>query len=228
MLNFRLEFMRGLKNVVWFLFVGVLSVNIVSCDGASENENVKLTNAELAADLDYVNDFTVSSEKSNVAWNCEMMGLYGHSGIVSIKEGEFRTFENQVIGGALTIDMKSMRTTDDNKLYVNGSRQDLLGHLKSPEFFDVSEFPEAKFVITEIFENSIIGDLTIKGITFEEKLEMVEMTQSRLGLEVSGLLVFNRQDYDVYYNHPMKDMIISDDVVLHVVVVGEESGKEQN
>ena len=96
-----------------------------------------------------------------------------------------------------------MVTSNPDQLYINGSRQEILSHLKSAEFFDIANFPEAKFVITEIEGKTIIGDLTIKGITFPKRIERVDLSESRLGMELSGLLIFNRPDYDIYYDHPL-------------------------
>ena len=213
--------MKRFMNNIGFVFVVLMSVSLFSCNENSGEENVKLTNAELKVVMNESIEYKVSTEKSELNWNGEMLGLYRHTGLLFFKESKFRTYENQLIGGSFVIDMNSMVTIDDDKLYVNGSRQELLSHLKSSEFFDVENYPDAKFVITEIHDDLVIGDLTIKGITFSERIERVNLQESKLGLELSGVLVFNRQDYDVYYAHPMKDMIISDDVVLKIVAVGE-------
>lgn len=201
--------------------VALVSITLFSCSGNKVEKKAELTNAELNIDMNESVEYQVSSEKSELYWSGEMLGLYGHSGLLFFKESKFRTYENQVIGGSFVIDMKSMVTIDGDELYVNGSRQELLDHLKSTDFFDVNNYPEAKLVITEIQDGSVIGDLTIKGITFPETIERVSLMKTKLGLELSGMLIFNRQDYDVYYSHPMKDMIISDEIVLKIVAVGE-------
>ena len=51
---------------------------------------------------------------------------------------------------------------------------------------------------------------------------MIEITSSEVtasGVNVSGKMVFNRQNYDVAWVHYMKDMILSDDIALTITLV---------
>jgi polyisoprenoid-binding protein YceI len=41
----------------------------------------------------------------------------------------------------------------------------LTEHLKSPDFFDVKEYPEIKFQSTKVVGQKVVGDLTLHGVT---------------------------------------------------------------
>ena len=67
-------------------------------------------------------------------------------------------------------------TVDTASISTNNEQRD--GHIKGPDFFDVASYPQIKFVITKI-ENvdndgsyNLHGDLTIRGITKNVKLEV--------------------------------------------------------
>lgn len=97
-----------------------------------------------------------------------------HAGTIAIKTGELTDNKGQLTGGKVTLDMASLTNTD----LTGKSKDGLEGHLKSPDFFDVAQYPTAEFVITGL--NSIVattavkvgdathnitGNLTMKGIT---------------------------------------------------------------
>ena len=48
---------------------------------------------------------------------------------------------------------------------VSTNQADRDGHLRSADFFDVETYPELTFVSTSVSSDSMIGDLTIKGVT---------------------------------------------------------------
>jgi len=99
-------------------------------------------------------------------------------------------------------------------------------HLRSPDFFDASQFPELKFRSTSITPSGedtfeIAGDLTIHGVTREIVLD-AELTGSdvdpqgntRVGLEITGEL--SRKDYGMTFNAALGsgNLVVSDKVKL--------------
>jgi polyisoprenoid-binding protein YceI len=100
------------------------------------------------------------------------------------------------------------------------------GHLASPEFFDSERYPEIRFQSTrfeEVGERalSILGDITIKGVTKE-----IELTGSftgagldpwgneRTGIDVTG--VIDRHDFGLDWNAPLPGggLLVADDVTV--------------
>ena len=70
-----------------------------------------------------------------------------HEGNFKISEGVFTVNDNGLTGGTFTINIASLLCTD---LKPTDGKAKLEGHLKSPDFFDVAKFPNAKFEITAV------------------------------------------------------------------------------
>ncbi|HTB99425.1 MAG TPA: YceI family protein [Ferruginibacter sp.] len=89
-----------------------------------------------------------------------------HIGNVKISNGSL-TVNNNSIMGAFDIDLSSITSTDVTDPASNAK---LIGHLKSEDFFSVTKFPKASFVISTVKlkekdQYDITGNLTIKGVT---------------------------------------------------------------
>lgn len=74
-----------------------------------------------------------------------------HSGTVALSNGFLTVDGDKIIGGEFTVDMNSIKNTDVTDPAMNGK---LVGHLKSPDFFDVANHKDAKFVITKVTAKS--------------------------------------------------------------------------
>jgi polyisoprenoid-binding protein YceI len=92
----------------------------------------------------------------------------------------------------------------------------LVGHLSSADFFDVANHPTASFEITEVAEDgsSAKGKLTVRGITNEETVKNITLADGTL----NGTLTFDRTKYDVAWTHPVKEMLISNDIALVIAL----------
>jgi polyisoprenoid-binding protein YceI len=113
----------------------------------------------------------------------------------------------------ITIDTASI-WTDDEKL---------VGHLKSPDFFDVAKFPKATFVSTEIkaggdkgASHTVVGNLTLHGVT---KSISFPVTFKENGADITATSEFaiNRKDFGIVYPGAPDDLI-RDEVVLRLKV----------
>lgn len=133
-------------------------------------------------------------------------------------EGGFRNVKGSIdlpttgLEGArveVTIDMTSV-FTDAEKL---------TGHLQSPDFFDVAQFPEAKFVATTFAPEQngltkVTGDLTLHGVT---KTISFPATITTTGDSATARAEFglNRKDFNIVYPG-MPDDLIADEVLLRL------------
>eukprot|EP01155_Anaeramoeba_flamelloides_P001181 Anaeramoba_flamelloidesa1054525_41.p2 GENE.a1054525_41~~a1054525_41.p2 ORF type:complete len:190 (+),score=22.11 a1054525_41:728-1297(+) len=168
----------------------------------------------------YAQDFTVNASKSTVKWEGKKIGGT-HHGHIGIKEGKFSVKGDKLASGTFVIDMQSM-TNDD--LEDPGYNEKLIGHLKSDDFFSVTEYPTATLKITEStkFKSNkatVKGDLTIKG-----KTNPIEFEVTRQGNVFTGMLVVDRSKYDVRYGSKsffdnLGDKVIYDDFTLDVKLV---------
>jgi polyisoprenoid-binding protein YceI len=100
----------------------------------------------------------------------KVRGTFGRwSGTIQAPNGDFSKATV-----AVTIDASSIDT----------GVADRDAHLKSPDFFDVEQYPELRFVGTRVEQRSltevdVVGDLTIKGITREVMLRVEPNGQAK-------------------------------------------------
>lgn len=109
--------------------------------------------------------------ESRVLWTGRNL-LNKHSGSIRVRAGELAVEAGRVAGGKFVLDMSGIECSD---LAGDALHDVLIDHLKSDDFFDVENFPEAEFVITQtspIDSGSpgapnlrVSGELTLKGIT---------------------------------------------------------------
>ncbi|TQJ49440.1 YceI family protein [Phycicoccus sp. SLBN-51] len=88
---------------------------------------------------------------------------------------------------------------------VDTGSADRDAHLKSADFFDVENNPEMTFVSTEVSEDSLKGDLTIKGVTrpVELDLEFGGVATDPWGNTKAGFEAeteINRKDWGLEWN----------------------------
>jgi polyisoprenoid-binding protein YceI len=146
-----------------------------------------------------------------------------HMGIATVR-GEFTSFEGTLEIGEDLSTARVYGTVKAESVDTNEPQRD--DHLRSPDFFDVAQFPELRFESTSIEalddeEFRITGKLTIHGVTDDIVLHAdVEGTDidpwgnERVGLEVTGQL--SRGDYDMKFNQALGsgNMLVSDKVKL--------------
>ena len=137
----------------------------------------------------------VNIKKSSVKWLGEKIGGQ-HEGTIQVKSGSFELKNDKIAAGNFVIDMTTITNTD---LEDEGYNQKLVGHLKSDDFFGVTKYPTANFVLTKSskFTNgkaTITGDLTIKG-----KTESISFEVAKAGNEYSAKIEIDRSKFDVRY-----------------------------
>ena len=136
----------------------------------------------------------VKTDESKVTWKAYKV-TGSHTGTVNLQEGALIFNEGTLTGGEFQVDMTSLISTDLEGEY----KQKLEGHLKSDDFFGVSEHPSAKLVFTDVKaagKNSyeVTGDLTIKGIT-----KPVSFDVSIYGNKATATMKIDRAQYNVRY-----------------------------
>ena len=144
-----------------------------------------------------------------------------HMGIANVR-GRFSEFEGTL---EMKEDLAASRVRGSVKVASidtgEAARDD---HLRSPDFFNVEEFPEITFESTRIEavdedSSGVFGNLTMHGITHEIRLEVaIQGTDTdpwgntRAGLEVVGKL--KRSDWDMKFNQALGsgNMLVGDKV----------------
>ena len=125
-----------------------------------------------------------------------------HNGGFRNFAGEFKVVNDHLAsaGNKVIIDMSS--------LFADDAR--LAGHLKSPDFFAVAQFPTATFVSTGVEQkatnSTVTGDLTLHGITKSISFPAKIMT-SNDAVNVTAIFTINRSDFDIKYPGMANDLI---------------------
>ena len=146
-----------------------------------------------------------------------------HLGISTVR-GEFKEFEGTLEIGE---DLPTSRAYGTVKVASIDTREtDRDDHLRSPDFFDVGQFPEIAFESTKIEaldeeEFRVTGRLTIHGVSNEIVLhaevggaERDPWGNERIGLEVTGRL--SRSDYGMKLQQTLGsgNLVVGDKVTL--------------
>lgn len=203
------------------LMLGILAITAVffsACNqsGTNQSEEISQTGNEIRVD-----DFKMDLKKSQVMWKGVMLGIKYHEGTLEISNGSLEFEDGKIKGGEFIVNMASIVPTDENYNPEEGStREKLVGHLSSADFFDVENFPTAAFKITSVEGNTASGEMTIRGTTHPEKVENISILKEGENIIISGEMVFDRKQYDVAWDSPMKEVILSDDVELKFKLIG--------
>lgn len=187
------------------------------------NGEGEATKSEIGVPAD--GTYTVNLETSEIVWEGSKITGNTHTGTLKFSAGEFTVAGGLVTGGTLTIDMNSLVNTDLTDAAKNA---DLVGHLKSADFFDAAKFPTATFQIlgsvadTTAGAQKVNGNLSIKGISKENAADVVVSAREGEAM-IGGLMIFNRANFDVRYGsgsffQDLGDNLINDDIKLTVKV----------
>ncbi|MFG1501221.1 YceI family protein [Halobacteriovorax sp. XZX-3] len=148
--------------------------------------------------------------RSSFVWKGTKITGDFHSGPIKMKSASLDNGR-----GSFVADMSSI---DDTTLKGEWKSK-FLSHIKSSDFFDVEKYPTAKLKIDKIDNGHLYGKLTIKG-----KTNAVTVPVTKKGKVYSGVLAFDRTEFDMVYGSGsffknLGDKVISDTVTLTFKVV---------
>lgn len=209
-----------MKKTNYLIITAILALVFAGCSGGSSKESSSAVAEEASETISVEATFAVNTNESEVAWKGEVAGVYGHNGVINIQDGSFTVADGKISGGSVVIDMTSIQPLDTASYTASGKTpQDLVDHLSTGDFFLVEEFPTASFVVKSHEANQLVGDLTIRGNTNEETIEVSSLEVTEEGLVGEGTLVFDRQKYEVSWAHYIQDYILSDDIQITLSIV---------
>lgn len=141
-----------------------------------------------------------------------------HDGGFNAFSGQFTLVDGAPEGsrGEVEIDVDSMWSDNDR----------LTGHLKSPDFFNVEQFPTSTFKATKIEAAddgyTITGDLTLHGVTQTISFPaQVEVSDDQIALKAEFFI--NRFDFDMKYPGRADDLIRKEVVIKLDIVARPEA-----
>ena len=137
-------------------------------------------------------------------------------------DGSFGTFAGtvQVVDNAIE---RSSVSVEIDAASIAVDQEKLTGHLKSPDFFDVAQFPQVRFTSTNIVAggadgatHTVTGNLEMHGVT---KTITFPATLRVSGNAAEGDASFgiNRKDWNIVYPG-MPDDLIKDEVLLTLTI----------
>lgn len=168
-----------------------------------------------------------------------------HMGLSKVR-GQFTRFRGEVEGNPTDITSARGRFEVDLDSVDTGNA-DRDAHLKSADFFNVEKNPkmvfESKAISSEGDTYSVVGDLTINGVTEEVELEYEHGGDSvdpfgnrKVGGTLTGSI--NRRDWGLTWNVPLDTggVLVSEKINIEVdfqlaegkEAVDEEAGAETN
>jgi polyisoprenoid-binding protein YceI len=136
-----------------------------------------------------------------------------HEGGFSAFRGVLEVVENDLTKSRVRVDLEMGSVFSDSGK--------LTGHLKSPDFFGVEQFPVTRFVSTSLKKvdgarYDVTGDLTLHGVTKSISFP-ADITLTDAGADVTAEFALNRKDFGIVY--PGKpDDLIADNVLLKLSV----------
>ncbi len=150
------------KSLYALLLSGVL---FAACDSKPAGDVAEVGQAQEVTEVQSATTFAVDKSASKVGW----IGLKPggrHYGSFGIQDGQLQIQDGKVAGGNLILSLNEVDVQDLQGEY----RDKLIGHLKSPDFFDVEKYPTGKFEITSVSPIDAAGnDATL---TDESKKEV--------------------------------------------------------
>ena len=177
--------------------------------------------------------FTIELDQSLVYWSGSSPSG-SHNGLIKMAGGELYFKGDQINGGEVRVDMRSIENLD---IQEETDRKDLEDHLRDADFFNVDTFPVARFIVlgsearADSMNNvSIRGELEIKGI---RKPLIVEgnLQKSELRTFVSiPEFTIDRTDFNIMYQSKkilpsIKDGFIHDDITISIKLTGMQSNR---
>jgi polyisoprenoid-binding protein YceI len=173
--------------------------------------------------------YSIDASHSEVQFKVRHLGISNVTGSFPVFEGQFTFVEGQLEDSAVrvTIDASSINTGTD-------ARDE---HLRSPDFFDVAEFPELRFESTSIESTGeslkLHGNLTIRGVTLPVVLDTEYLGaavdpwgKSRVGFAATTKI--NRKDYGLTWNKALEagGLLVGEEVEIMLAIQGIEQKAE--
>ncbi|HPG32771.1 MAG: YceI family protein [Lentimicrobiaceae bacterium] len=213
------------KSLSFIVIIGLAA----SC-GGPQGEKAQTGDAQEVSVATGDVSLKVDVAASNVEWTgAKPTGQ--HNGTISISDGSVMLSNGVVVGGKFTIDMNSIVNSD---LTSEEDNAKLVGHLKSPDFFDVAKYPTAVFEITGAdavngtpgVTHNITGNLTMKDVTKSITFPaMVKIEDNKLTAETPAFVI-DRTQWNVQYGSKtlfdnLKDKFINDEISLKINLTAE-------
>lgn len=220
----------ALKSMLLFVLIGFMT----ACSSGSTGEKVdaqevteKAAEATMAAQT-----FKVNAGASVINWTGKKSFVGdAHTGTMALSNGKLSVEGGKLTAGMFTIDMASLKSTDIEDEKMAGQ---LVGHLSSPDFFNVPEHPTATFEITSVdavegdmkVTHNITGNLTLLGTSKQVTIPANVAIAGGKMTATTPPFTIDRTQWGITYGgeeaakleNLAKDRIISNDITLQITL----------
>lgn len=158
-------------------------------------------------------------------WNVDAthseIGFVARHLMVTKVRGKFERFDADTVVAEDPKQSKVHFTVHMDSFTTGNEQRD--GHVKSADFFDVENYPTMTFTATNITDDEITGDLTLKGITkpvtFEYEFNGLTDDPwggTRAGFEANGEI--NRKDFNIQFDGKAEsgNALVSDKIKINL------------
>ncbi|MFA7083069.1 MAG: YceI family protein [Arcobacteraceae bacterium] len=181
---------------------------------------LKLSLASIIASTGlFAGTYNVDLDHSHVGFKIKHM-------MISNVKGSFDKFEGVIEYDEATKTLKAINgTINVNSINTANEKRD--DHLRAPDMFDAVKYPNITFVLKSVKGDYVYGDITIRGITKEVKLELSNngividpWGNQRVGIALEGKV--NRKDFEITWNKVLEagGVAVGDDVKLEIELEG--------
>jgi len=216
------------KSILNIFMIAGIAVATVGC----KNDNREAQTGE-ALDVATANmeavEFKVDPTASVIEWQGKKP-TGTHTGTIQIAEGTFHANDSIVESGTFVIDMASINVTDlegDDKANLEHHLKGT-GEGKEGDFFNINEFPQAKFEVTGISQvngqSMLQGNLTMKGETKNVEFPVnIDLNGEEIVL-TSETFTIDRTKWNINFKSKsvfdsLGDNFINDEIELTIKVV---------
>ncbi len=211
-----------------FLLPALFAVAVLG--GAPAASAQKMNSEKMAANAP---GYKLQPQLSTLGWEGKAV-THGHNGTMQFSNGELLVKGDAVVGGTVTVDMKTLKATDIKDAESQGK---FVGHMTSEDFFGVEKNPTATFKIVSVTpikgaakdanNATIAGDMTIKGVT--QRITFPAKVGVKDGVAAaSGKVTIDRTKYGLKYGSKtffdsIGDKAIYDNFDLSFNVIAKKS-----
>jgi polyisoprenoid-binding protein YceI len=190
----------------------------------------KLTLLALVPSLAFASSWQVDSAHASAKFSVKHMMLTDVTGSLGRVSGTADLDDKDVTKSKVELTVDVAPDTQEQK------RDD---HLKSPDFFDVAKFPQAKFVSKKVAKNGdalkVTGDLTMHGVTKEVTLDVTVLpeVQNPFSKAPTRAVIatgeLNREEWGLKWNMPMANngVVVGKEVKINFVSELMKAGPAQ-
>lgn len=197
-----------MKKTIYAAFV-FAALGLTACNSGEETkENTE--NAEKKEEKVEAVEYNLVASESKVDWrgawiapgeDGEMQEMKDHTGHVKFSKGSL-TKKGEEVSGSFALDMTTITNED---LGEEDGKAKLEGHLKSEDFFNVSEYATADIKLKSIENGDANIVISVLGMEMEETVPVMTKTKGdKMMMSGDFTIDFAKLDFQMFSPNPEK------------------------